>query len=543
MGFAGWMMVCLGLFGGTSSLAQSASWLPSPRGHALDAGRSLPPERAPELLLVSKESWTLPTEGQEMIRTFVLPVEGLEEMGRIEALQLRVDAGAALAFGELRLDVTDASRERDRAEEGAGFSGRPLYSEVRRPISMIGGWSPARPVEVYPEGIRWPMHPEADVVVTLVLKPDGTEREIQPRVAVWLDGEASGSAPLMLRMANEALGIEADGNDFRAADLFISPTEVTLYGFFPSANRLARSFRLSATAPPGASIGGEKASELFAIEDWVAHRQQVYWLEEPVVLAAGSRLDLEIRYRSSEDGLVTWGPEAGDEAGELLLIVGTDAGGRTVRLVQAIGRHQLHLSLEGAETRSEDSAEGHARLARLYAELGKHETAVSHGRRAVALDETDAEAHAALGAAYLCQDFLFSAQEHLEKAVELDPRDAEAWYNLGNVFYQYKTDDRAKVCFAEALRLSPRNDGAANNLGLLMLAAGDADAAAEGFTRVLERDPFNATATANLGRAFEALDRPDAAVPLYLRAMELEPGMQAVLQPLLQRLAGETSSP
>lgn len=534
----------------SQSFSQEEVWLPSEGRFPLKKTPPVAPERAPDLILEPKDTFTLPANGQPIIRSFVVPASELKSARHLQSLELLPGSNAVVQHAVIRLDLTDNSQKLDAEDKTNGFPWRPELASLRRPEALFTVWTPRASVSEAPLGTGWRVHPEADFVVTLHLKPNGSEQEIKPMIACWFASEPLHHV-LALRMANETIEIKGMAKEYSVRDSFTVPVATKIHGIYPVANGLADSVRLDIYKPDS------QGERLFEIRDWKANAQEDYKFEEPVELPAGTRLEMKYVYSNTSvkepmPKAVKWGPTLSDEVGELYLQLVVDHESKAVRLAHSINRHQLALAIERAERRFDPDSEAHADLAYLYADLGNHETAVAHGKKALAEAEKSedkalqAKAHGALGAAYLTNDFQFSAEENLKKATELDPDNANHWFNLGNVYLNYKVSSKAIENYERALSLAPQDARILNNLGTAYLTKYEPTQPKESIANlkkarkhlevIIDRYPRHSLATANLARALDLLGEKKEAIRLYKRAMMLAPGMAPTLNPLLAQL-------
>ncbi|MEM1297108.1 MAG: tetratricopeptide repeat protein [Verrucomicrobiota bacterium] len=532
------------------SFSQEAPWLPAEGRFPLQSEPPAAPENPPDLILEPKDSFTLPANGQPLIRSFIVPATQLKSARHLQSLELLPGSEDVVQHAVIRLDLTADSRKLDAKDKAPGFPWRPELASLRRPEALFTVWTPRASVSEAPLGTGWRVHPETDFVVTLHLKPNGSPQEIRPMIACWFASEPIHHV-LALRMANETIEIQAMSKEYSVRDSFVVPVATKLHGIYPVANALAESVRLDIYRP---EAQGER---VFEIRDWQANAQEDYKFKEPVELPAGTRLEMKYVYSNFSDQkamptAVKWGPTLSDEVGELYLQLVVDHEAKAVRLAHSINRHQLALAIERAERRFDPDSEAHAELAYLYADLGNHETAVAHGQKALAEAEKtedislQANAHGALGAAYLTNDFQFSAEEHLKKATELDPDNPNHWFNLGNVYLNYKVSSRAIENYSRALELNSRDARILNNLGTAHLTKYDPSLPKESISNlkearkhlevIIDRYPRHSLATANLARTQDLLGEKKEAIRLYKRAMMLAPGMAPTLNPLLAQL-------
>lgn len=532
------------------SRANPLPWLPSPGMHEFSSDRPFPPERDPELVIEYPEELVLPTEGEPVIRSFVLPCVALQKPAFIEAFRLSVgeDSGP-VKHAEIRFDSTSRSQELDARDRLPGFAGRPHYDSVRQPLELFGVWTPWAPFQTPPAGTAWRTHPQADAVVTCHLQPTGHEARIRPRLGLWLRSDDPGPKILTLRMANESFKLRPGTGDASVRDRFDLPVKARMTAVYPAGNRLARTYRLDVLGHRNRDANGDllpvEAQRVLDIPEWQPLAQEMYRFKTPVELDEGTRLELQIRHEFPPNNAgnlrpVNWGARETDEWSEVYVQFMVTAEADALRLATAISQHQIALSIEGQESRDDNDLEAHLALALMYTDLGRFDTATAHAEKALSLAPANARAHAALGAVHVSQGFLYTAQEHLQQALALNADDAFAWYNLGNVYYSYQMIDKAREAFQKAEALNPRDYRVANNLGTIFLGDSKPDQARIRFERILQALPYQAPAFANLGRACQLLGQTQDAARFYQRAITLSPGMKDALTPLLAELKAKS---
>jgi tetratricopeptide (TPR) repeat protein len=106
-----------------------------------------------------------------------------------------------------------------------------------------------------------------------------------------------------------------------------------------------------------------------------------------------------------------------------------------------------------------ESAIAHFNCAWYGTRAGRHELAIEHYRKALALGiERPEEVH--LNIANVCSGALRDdarAREHLQRALAINDSYAAAWFNLGNLAEQQGQRDEARRCFGRCLEIEPAN--------------------------------------------------------------------------------------
>lgn len=105
------------------------------------------------------------------------------------------------------------------------------------------------------------------------------------------------------------------------------------------------------------------------------------------------------------------------------------------------------------------SAVAHFNCAWYATRAGRHELAIEHYGRALALGiDRPEEVH--LNIANLCSGSLRDdarARQHLDQALAINPAYAAAWFNRGNLAEQQGDRDEARRCFSRCLEFEPGN--------------------------------------------------------------------------------------
>ena len=170
-------------------------------------------------------------------------------------------------------------------------------------------------------------------------------------------------------------------------------------------------------------------------------------------------------------------------------------------------------------------AEGLYRLAQLDFDQGKNQDAITHAKKAVALDPGNAEIHSFLGIIHLYLSDYSNAEKSLEKAVRLNPYLTDARNTLGAVYMKTGRLSEARSEFVECLK-----DGTyafpekvLYNLGTLELQEKHAPQALETFRRAVAANPKYAKGYYGLGQALLLSGKRDEARSNFEKVIALDP--------------------
>lgn len=96
----------------------------------------------PDLVVTMPEAYTLPAEGRDVYRNFVLLVP-TKSARQVRGIELR-PSSKAVHHAFIRFDRTDECRQQDAHEPGPGFAGMTVPSSAYSPAGHFLGWQPGR---------------------------------------------------------------------------------------------------------------------------------------------------------------------------------------------------------------------------------------------------------------------------------------------------------------------------------------------------------------------------------------------------------------
>jgi len=266
------------------------------------------------------------------------------------------------------------------------------------------------------------------------------------------------------------------------------PTDVAVRSVFPHAHYLARTMRVWATSPVG------EPKELLRIDDWDFAWQDQYVFAQPVMLQAGSRIEMEYVYDNSEANPrnpshpprhVHTGEQSTDEMGNVTFEVVPLAPGGMALLRES----KYRLLLQG-----EDTARNEYNLANALADMGRREEAATRYRRAIELDPQLAMARYNLSLVLSAQGDEDGAIAQLRRAIAMKPDYVDARVNLGAALEKKGRLGEAVAQYRAAVASDPRSALAHDALALALAHQGDRAGAIEHFRQGLALEPENALA-------------------------------------------------
>jgi tetratricopeptide (TPR) repeat protein len=448
------------------------------------------------------EPYTVPADGADLFRTFVIPVP-VARPRYVRAIEFHPGNARVVHHANLGVDRTGSSRQLDARDPEPGYVGG-MVQDARYPDGQMLGWTPGQAPHPSPDGMPWRLEPGSDLVAQLHLQQTGKPEQVQVSVGFFFTDTAPTRVPLGLRLGSETIDIAAGDREYTIADQFVLPADVELLAVQPHAHNLARRMEASATLPDGAT------RPLIAIADWDFRWQDVYRYVTPMALPKGTTIAMRYAYDNSAANArnphqpparVVWGQNTSDEMGDLWL--------------QIVPRAPADFATLERDVRRKTLAEDLAAYTKLL-----------DG------DPNNALRHDAVGDLLLQAGRFDEAIMRYRRSLDLNPTSASTHYNLGYALSARGRRDEAIAQFNEALTIDPDYAQAHNNLGALLQITGRLDEALAHYQRAVALRADNVDAVTNLGQLLSTLGRPADAVDRFRAALVMDSGNAQALSGL-----------
>lgn len=471
-----------------AQIATITNWVAAgaPEGDASRAPKPPPFTNAwhlgqPDLLVKMSEPFTLPADGPDVYRNFVIPIPITAER-YVRAMEFRPDNGRVVHHAFFAFDDSGEALLQDKNDPGPGFGGMHLPRSGEVPDSQFFSWQPGKLPMGGDDRRAWRLKPGTVMVVQLHLQTTGKPESIQAEIGFYFSERPGTDLTFKIGLSSYHLDIPEGATNFVAEDAFELPVDVELLALLPHAHFIARRMQGVATLPDGSSRW------LLNIGEWDFNWQGEFWYREPLKLPKGTRVGMRYFYDNSTNNPanprnppqpITYGLNSTDEMAEMWMIL---------RLATADDRLQLNhavlpklaneVILYNRKLLERDPGNGRAWLrvgSALYA-LGHNDRAIEALRRALQFDGQLDEAQYYLGLiAYDSRD-LVRAQTAFEAAISINRLNYKAHGYLGLVFLNLKDYAKSESSLLEALRIKPDDEVAQSNLQLLRNVKGAAAA-------------------------------------------------------------------
>lgn len=485
-----------------SEIATVLDWIEEgrPEGNAADlpvepiwpSGWSL---GEPDLVLEMDEGFSIPADGPDVFRNFVLPAP-IDQTRYVRGFEFRPGNASIVHHARMLLDPHGVSRRRDEQEPGPGFSEGMALGEVFDPDGHWIGWTPGKQPTLVQPDLAWRIDPGSDIVLELHMLPTGKPETIRSSLGLYFTERRPERTPFVLRLGRNDIDIPAGDSNYVIEDSYRTPVDIEVLNVYAHAHYLGKSVEGWAVLPDG------KRRDLLRIEAWTFDWQDEYRYQEPVRLPRGSRIFMRFSYDNSAGNprnpsqppkRVTYGWNTFEEMGDLWFqVLAKDSAGRKTLARDFLRKERL------------------AQLAGLQKQLE--------------IDPDDLGKRNDLGYWNLQAGRLPEAVHAFERVVERDPDSVFAWHNLGLARNLQGETSRAVTAYRRAIAADPSHAPSHSDLAVVLADVGRTEEAERHLRHAIRARPRYVEAYGNLGAILVSLARFEDAVAIYERAVGIDPG-------------------
>lgn len=453
----------------------------------------------PDLVVAMEREYTLPAEGDNVFRHFVIHVP-TKARRYCKGFEFRTSNPRIVHHARFTFDETENSQILDEADPEPGYAMGMGTGSGRDPDGHWLGWTPGKQPTLREEKYAWPLPPNCDLIIELHMLPTGKPEPITCEFGFYYSETRPTDLPNIVRMGPTTIDIAPDQTDYQHIDRFEVPVDVDLLNVYPHAHLIAEKMEAYATLPDG------KRQCLIDIPQWDFNWQDEYQYAEPIRLPAGSVIEMKYTFNNSGTNIrnpfspprrVLQGKETTDEMGDLWFqMVPTNRSNRRA-VENAVNKHQAMWVYREArflcETRP--SVESHSMYALILDAMGKREL----------------------------------ARQHYEASVQLQPNCVPAINNLATSYMATREFDEAERQLRKALSIRPTYPSALINLGKLLVEQERYAEALPVLRKVSQRAPEKVVVWIGLAKTYLELKQPKPAKDCAEYALKLDPLSQAAL--------------
>ncbi len=266
----------------------------------------------PDLVLTMESPHTLPADGADQYRCFVLPT-GLDHDVYVDGIEFRPGNRQVVHHALVFLDASGKAREMAASSPDHGYPcfGGPGFQAA----GLIGGWVPGYTPIPRDPSVSEPVRQGMDVVVQIHYHLSGKPEQDQSSLGLAFSGPPTKGRTSIL-LFNHHLDIAPGDSHYVVKASLVLPRDVQLAGVTPHAHYLGKEMKITANLPDGST------KPLIWIKNWDFNWQSAYRYRTPLDLPKGTRIELEYTYDNSENNpsnpahppvRVHWGEQTTDE--------------------------------------------------------------------------------------------------------------------------------------------------------------------------------------------------------------------------------------
>lgn len=423
----------------------------------------------PDLVVEVSEPYSLPAEGKDIYRNFVVPIP-IESKRFVRGVEFRPGNYKVVHHAFVDVDETRLSRRLAERERPAGFEGMELPESVHMPGGQLLGWQPGKQPAFSPPGLAWILEKGTDLVLQLHLHPSGKPEVVQPQVGFYFTDQPPTNMAYRIKLENWKIDIPPGADNYRVEQSYVLPIDVLALRILPHAHYLGKEMQVYAVLPEGTK------KWLLYIRQWDFNWQGDYAYRNPIELPKGSRLVMKFSYDNSSNNprnpnqspkRVKYGLQSTDEMAACS--------------IQVVPKQSAQ--------RNELAKDFHLYYAR---------ASVDYNEFLLQSDPRDAVAHTRMARALLALGDMTAAQKHLGDAIRIKPDFDKPYYDLGTIWLNQNRIKEAEAAFKGVIRLNPDDYQAYGSLGIICLRDGRLDKAEEYFRTALRLNPDDTVARQNL---------------------------------------------
>ena len=243
----------------------------------------------PDQVVKMPVAYTLPAEGNDVFRCFVIPLDAKEDEW-VKTVEFRAGNAKVVHHALLFLDTTGKARKKEDAAgqgyECVGGTGLSLSGG-------LGGWAPgARPV-VHPAGMAITIPKGSDLVVQLHYHLDGKIEKDQSTIGLTFTKDPPVKGLTMMLVGNTKIDIPPGEDHYLVKASMEVPMDAEVTGVAPHAHYLCKDMKVEAHLPDGT------VEPMIWIKDWDFNWQGSYRYVTPLKLPKGTRIEMQYIYDNS----------------------------------------------------------------------------------------------------------------------------------------------------------------------------------------------------------------------------------------------------
>ena len=244
----------------------------------------------PDLVVKMPVAFQVPASGPDIFRFFVTDIP-IPEDKMVVGIEFRPGNPRVVHHAIMYLDKSGQARKRDEATPEPGYEG--FLTGGFRPDGVLGFWAPGYTARLYGEEAGQLMRKGSDLAFQLHYHPSGKEEIDQSMIGIHFADKPVKKRVAGLALINFDLKIPAGEARHRMDYSFTTPVALNIIEIVPHMHMIGTEMKVTATLPDG-------SSESLIWIDWDFNWQDVFRFRRPILLPAGTRIDVEGYFDNSD---------------------------------------------------------------------------------------------------------------------------------------------------------------------------------------------------------------------------------------------------
>ncbi len=243
----------------------------------------------PDLVLTMAEPYTIPADGGDVFRGFVLPLP-TDGDRPIAAIEFRPGNRRVVHHARIFVDETPDCRKMDADDPGPGFT-FDAWNDIPKP--SLCEWNPGATPRRPRPGVGRTLKAGSDVAMLIHYHASGKDEVDRSSVGLYFADRPPERILGRISLSSAKIDIPPGEPRHRIVARRTVPVDSSAESVLPHGHNLLRQMTLTATLPDGRVV------RMLRLDDWDINWQGQYHFRGPVSLPAGTKLEVVAVYDNS----------------------------------------------------------------------------------------------------------------------------------------------------------------------------------------------------------------------------------------------------